>query len=130
WQVQTPVTFTIVARNNGPSNATGVSVSALLPSGYSVISANASTGTYDESTGIWALGNLYAATGSNEETLEIVADINATGTYLNQTVISGNEFDNNTLNNEDSDEVTTPITASADLAITKSVSNALPLEGS
>lgn len=53
------VIFTVTATNNGPGNATGVSVSDLLPSGYIYSSHNAPAGTtYNSVTGIWSIGDL------------------------------------------------------------------------
>ncbi|MBK7316418.1 MAG: DUF11 domain-containing protein [Anaerolineales bacterium] len=48
------VQFTIPVINNGPSDATGVTVKDVLPAGVEYISHN--LGTYNSSSGIWAIG--------------------------------------------------------------------------
>src|SRR5205807_3971260 len=50
------VTFTITASNLGPSNATGVVVTDLLPAGLTFVSAVTSQGTYTSATGVWDIG--------------------------------------------------------------------------
>ena len=70
------VVFTIEITNNGPSDATGIEVADLLPSGYSYVSDD--TGTYDAGTGIWTIG---AITSGNTSVINITATVNATGTY-------------------------------------------------
>jgi uncharacterized repeat protein (TIGR01451 family) len=66
------VTFTITAKNNGFSAATGVKVTEVLPAGYSYVSDNSgSTGTtYNSGTGVWTIGSM--ANGATRE-LKIVA---------------------------------------------------------
>jgi LPXTG-site transpeptidase (sortase) family protein len=66
------VTFTITATNYGPSNAAGVQVTDLLPAGLTLVSATASTGTYDSVTGLWNTGPL-ANLGS--ATLSVIANV-------------------------------------------------------
>ncbi len=90
------VTFTLVATNNGPSAATGVSVADLLPGGYSYVSSTGSLGSYNSGTGVWTIGNL---ANGNSATLTITATINASGTYANTAIVSGNETDLNPVNN-------------------------------
>lgn len=95
------VTFTITASNNGPSDATGVTVQEALPSGYTLVSATPSTGTYTAPT--WTIGNL--ANGSSS-TLTVIATVNATGTYANTVTVTGNEPDPDPTDNTDTETPT------------------------
>ncbi|NIG56427.1 gliding motility-associated C-terminal domain-containing protein [Chitinophaga sp. Cy-1792] len=90
------VTFTVVAGNDGPSDATGVTVTDILPQGYDHPKATTSTGSYDPATGIWTIGNM--AKGATA-TMTITVTVNKTGPYTNTAVIKGNETDRNTANN-------------------------------
>ncbi|HEY4290001.1 MAG TPA: hypothetical protein VGN00_23030 [Puia sp.] len=80
----TNVTFTLVAHNNGPSATTDISVSDILPTGYTLVSATATTGSYTAST--WSGFGL--ASGESA-TLTIVAMLKATGIYANTAAITG-----------------------------------------
>ncbi len=84
------VIFTIVATNNGPSNATGVVVTDLLQTGYTFISSTTTEGTYNALTGIWNIGSL---NNGASEVLTITALVNATGVYTNTASITANEID-------------------------------------
>ena len=123
-QVGSQVIFTIAVNNYGPSNATGVSVNDLLPSGYLYVSNTASVGSYNSSTGIWTIGDMSV---SSTGTLAITATVKATGVYKNIATITGNELDTNTPNNTSS--VTPNANPVSDIAVTKMVSNATPLVG-
>ncbi len=50
------VTFTVTVTNDGPTAATGVEVTDLLNSAFEIQSVTPSTGTYNETTGIWTVG--------------------------------------------------------------------------
>jgi len=50
--------FTIGIRNNGSSNATGISVTDLLPAGLFSLFAVETQGNYTSANGIWTVGNL------------------------------------------------------------------------
>ncbi len=92
------VTFTITATNNGPTNGSGVTVTDVIPTGYSVVSVTPSTGSWTAPT--WTIGDF-----ANEAsaTLIVVATINNVGSpYLNTATITGNEFDFNLANNTSS----------------------------
>lgn len=88
------ITFTITAFNAGPSAATKVSVTDVLPSGYTFVSATPSTGTWSSPN--WVIGGL--ASGATE-TLNIVARVNDTGNYNNIANITGRENDPNLVDN-------------------------------
>ncbi len=120
------VIYTITAVNNGPAAATGVSVADLLPAGVTYVSDDG-LGAYNSASGTWTIGNL-AAGGSM--VLNITASVNAPHGSLitNSASISGNEVDPNAANDAASVDIT--VTNFADLAVTKTVDNAIPYSGS
>jgi uncharacterized repeat protein (TIGR01451 family)/gliding motility-associated-like protein len=89
-KVGQPVTFTVQVTNNGPSNASGVQVTDLLPAGYTIISQSATTGTYDPVSGLWTIGNL---ANGGVTTLTIQANVGIGSSYLTTAVVSGTETD-------------------------------------
>ncbi len=91
------VTFTVTAHNAGPSNATGVQVSDLLPSGLTLVTATPSAGTYTAGSGVWTIGPI---PNGSSASLVVVATVTATGTITNTATKSAeNESDPNTTNN-------------------------------
>lgn len=121
----TDVVFTIVASNLGTGNATGVTVTDLLPLGYTYVGSTLTIGTYANATGIWTIGTL--ANGANA-TLTVTAKVNAIGPYANTATIKGNEGDPDLTNNT-STVTPVPGTTQANLAVLKTVDNATPLVG-
>lgn len=101
------VIFTITAENLGPDPAVGVTVSDMLPSGFTYVSHSATVGIYDPITGTWAIGD--AAVGPIG-VLTITATVNATGNYNNVATISmlPPQTDPNPNNNTSSVTVTPP----------------------
>src|SRR5690606_16820343 len=119
------VVFTLKASNAGPSNATGVKVTDLLPAGYTFVSASAAD--YNSASGEWTIGNL--ASGA-DETIIITAKVNpdkAAADYKNTASVSGNEKDPDTDNNTDEAE-TVPVPI-VDLSIVKTIDNSTPDAG-
>jgi len=115
------VTFTVIVRNDGPDDATGVSLDDLLPAGLLWISDD-SSGTYDHTTGVWTIGNL--ANGASR-TLQIVAQVWGHNTIIDNVAnASAMEFDPNLVNNRAN--VTINVPAAVDIAVTKTVNNATP----
>ena len=52
------ITFTITVHNHGPSDATGIEVTDVLPPGLTLGGATPSQGTFDATTGRWTVGAL------------------------------------------------------------------------
>ena len=126
------VVFTIEVTNIGPSEATGIEVRDLLPSGYTYVSDD-SSGTYVSGTGIWSTGNVLAGETS---VINITASVNAAGDYTNiAEVFAADNFDpDSTPNNgvageDDQFEITiTPIPV-ADVSLVKTVNDMNPTTG-
>ena len=78
-------TYTITVTNNGPGNATGVSLTSLVPSGLTFTSAAATVGSYNNSTGVWTIG---AIAKSNSATLTINTTVNANQGNVTNTILS------------------------------------------
>lgn len=98
----TNVIFTITAKNNGASNNTNVKVTDQLPSGYSFISATTNTGSYNNTSEIWDIGNL---NDGSSAVLNITAKVNYSGNFTNTANISG---DINDADNSDNSSSSTP----------------------
>jgi uncharacterized repeat protein (TIGR01451 family) len=116
------VTFTVTLRNNGPSTATGVTVTDVLPTGLTFVSDTPSLGTYNPATGIWSVGTVPVGV----ETLQIVATVVSPGAETNTATASGDQSDPDPGNNSASSTVTPQ---QADLALTKTVNDLTPNVG-
>ena len=121
------LTYTLTVTNNGPSDATGVTVTDVLPSGITFVSATASQGTATNASGTitGALGNITSG-ASATITVAVTVDAATVGPIANTATVTGNETDTNTGNNSASSSTT--VTRQVDLAITKtdSVDPAVP----
>jgi large repetitive protein len=93
-QVGSTVTFLVTAINNGPSTARNVNVTDVLESGYSLDSATPSAGSY--TAPIWGVGDISPAAN---ETLTILAAVNAAGNYENTATITASSADPVSANN-------------------------------
>jgi uncharacterized repeat protein (TIGR01451 family) len=134
------LTYTIHVGNNGPSTATGVSLTDTLPQGVSLGSVTTSQGNCVVSTSITCtVGSLASGTTA---TITIVVTPNVVTTISNQAHAQANEADPDPANNTATEQTTvlpasatvTPVPTatpmpSADLAITKSASPASPRVG-
>ena len=115
------VTFTLVANNaaNSTSDATQVTVTDILPSGYTYVSSSATLGTYNVANGVWYIGNLLKG---STQTLTLVAKVNPTGDYLNTTHVVATQSDPVPANNS-SQALVMPV-ANADLSVVKTINSA------
>ena len=116
------ITWTLIAKNNGPDKATSVSVQDVLPEGLILVDVQASKGFYDD--GVWYLCCLE---NGEEQTLDIVCEVNKTGNITNFASIDAEEVDPNMTNNDDNETIDVPLTV--DLEVIKQVSNKKPYFG-
>ena len=68
------LTYTMTVGNTGTADATGVTATETLPAGVTFVSATASTGTFDSTSGVWTVGTV--AVGATE-TLTVTATVNS-----------------------------------------------------
>ncbi len=126
------VTFTVNLANAGPNSATSIVVSDSVPAGFTFVSASPSVGSYNSGTGLWSVGSL-ASGGS--ASLDIRARVDTTSSITNTArVESVDQFDvdstpGNDAPAEDDQDSVTILPASADLSLTKIVSDADPSVG-
>ena len=122
------VTYTITVTNNGPSNATGVTVTDPIPTDLTYVSATPSAGScsYTAPTVTCSLGSL--ANGASA-TITLVATGSAVGLPVNVATVAASQVDCVPANNSSGVRVTVQV-QTVDLAITKSGSPAsVPVGG-
>ncbi len=116
------ITWTLIAKNNGPDKATSVAVEDILPKGLILVDVVATKGVYDN--GVWYLCCLE---NGEEESLDIICEVNTTGNITNYASITAEEDDPNIHNNFDNETIDVPLTV--DLEVVKQVSNKNPYYG-
>ena len=79
------VVYTIQLINKGPSNATGITVTDLLPAGVTFNQATATVGTYSNATGKWVVAVLNV---NKQATLTIRGTLTAAGSITNTAEIT------------------------------------------
>ncbi len=106
------VVFTVAIHNYGPTNATSLTLAALLPSGVSYVSDNGA-GAYVSGTGVWNKSTLAAGASAS---LQITGQIQPSGIYaLTASLTTVSPADTNALN--DSSTCTLTANPVADLAV-------------
>lgn len=126
------VTYTLLVTNNGPADASGVTVDDPLPAGETLVSANPSQGSCSGAT--CQLGTIL--NGGQAQILVTVAT-SAVGTITNTATVNASTFDPNRANNTSSAtvSVTSPVpvprttSAVSDLSIVKRVNHAAARPG-
>ncbi len=126
-----PISYTLVVRNNGPSNVTGAQIADTIPTNITgvtwtcVAAGTADCNTAAGGTGATGAGNLALgaaqinAGAANTLTITVSGTATTAGTFTNTATVAppAGTIDNVTANN--SSAVETTITPAADLAITK-----------
>jgi uncharacterized repeat protein (TIGR01451 family) len=121
------VTFTLTLNNAGPDAGTNVTVSDVLPTGFTFASATPSQGIYTPSTGQWNVGTL---TANANATLALSATVTAIGQKQNiAEVAKSDQFDpdstpGNHVAEEDDQASATVKPTAVDLSLTQEVDNA------
>jgi uncharacterized repeat protein (TIGR01451 family) len=125
------VVFTITLANGGPQGATNVTVTDVLPAGMTFVSSNPSTGSYNQTTGVWTVPSVASAANA---TLTITATVATVGAKTNiAEVTAADQFDSDstpgnraTLPGEDDSASVTLTPNATDLTVTKSVNDSSP----
>ncbi|MBX7104650.1 MAG: DUF11 domain-containing protein, partial [Gemmataceae bacterium] len=116
------VTYAILVTNYGPDPATGIQVTDLLPAGTTFVSATTLSGTYNQTTGVWTVGNLSEA---GTAYLTVRARVtSATPANNIATITAAAQYDPNPGNNSSTATLTPQM---ADLSLVKTVNNATPV---
>ncbi len=110
--------YTLNVTNDGPSDATGVTVVDTLPAGVTYVTATPSQGTVSEVGGVItaSLGNLVSGAGATVA-ITVTIDAGTFGIINNTAVVSGNETD--TVAANDMAIEPTVVAPEIDLVITK-----------
>ena len=116
------VLFVVTAKNNGPNDASGVTVEYVVPPGLSDVIVTPSEGT-SYSNGVWTIGNLSSGASAF---LKIMGIINVSNTSIisNAAKTELNEFDPDLGN--DASSLTLNIPKAVSVAVTTAVNNATP----
>ena len=109
------LTYVVTVTNNGPSDATGVTIVDTLPPGVAFVSASADCSEVS-GTVTCDVGSLPSG-ASASVTVQVTVDAGTTGSITNSASVAGSETDPVTSNNSATD--TTAVVAQADLSITK-----------
>jgi|GEM_PF-2580464 len=123
------VVYTVTVVNNGPDDATGVTVDDLLPTGVTYVSDD-SSGAYNAATGVWTVGDL-ADDASATINITVTVDQDTAGDTITNTACTDYEEDEEPANDCDSVDIipVDDVEPTIDLEVTKDVDNGTPNEG-
>ena len=116
-RVGEPLTYTLTVTNNGPAEATGVTLTDTLPAGVDYVSADPDQGSCSELGGTVRC-DLGSLAGGTSTTVRIVVTPTAPGTPCNTASVDADQDDPNP-DNDSAEECATVEPAAADLAVAK-----------
>ena len=121
------VKYLISVTNNGPSDETNTSLTALLPSGVTYSSDTPSFGSYTSGSGLWTIGNIAKFTTVTLE-IEATVDANTGGSTISNiiTAATGDQTDQTTIGDVLQSDI---VVQTANLITQLSVDNTAPNEG-
>jgi uncharacterized repeat protein (TIGR01451 family) len=99
------VTYTVT--NNGPNQATNVSLSVLAPAGVSFDSGTPSAGSFDPGTGLWTVGTVGVGGGQTQTlSIQYTENDSMTSQSFFVSIAQADQFDPNTSNNSSTATIT------------------------
>ncbi|GAA4846714.1 DUF11 domain-containing protein [Luteimicrobium xylanilyticum] len=110
-------TFVVTARNDGPSDATGVTIHDALPAGLAFVSASGD-GSYDAATGTWTVG---ALANGDDASLRMTVRGDTNGRYTNVAARADSSPDDPNSANDADTATLVVVDPTADLSVTKTV---------
>lgn len=115
------LTYVLTVQNNGRSNAIGVVLTDVLPTGVTYLSGSASQGLVNQSNGTVTANIDSLASGATANvTITVAVPITIAGSITNATSVASGNTDTNVLDNSDSESTfVNPVT---DLVITNAAS--------
>ena len=123
-----PIIYNVTVSNDGPSDASGVQVTDLLPGGVTYSASMAPAGTsYNQANGLWLAGNL-ASGQSKILVIDAIVDTGTAGQTITNTATKTAAAQLDPVETNDSSTVSISV-AGADLQVSKSVDNSTPLFG-
>ena len=120
------IRYTVTIVNDGPTQATGIEVTDLLPDGLTYVADSSSQGAYNSATGRWSVGALAVSSSASLVVTASVDPGTGSSTITNEALIAyANEGDPDPADNTASTGITVQ---SADIVVAKVVDDATPAE--
>ncbi|MGD9118654.1 MAG: choice-of-anchor D domain-containing protein [Dehalococcoidia bacterium] len=115
------LTYTVTVSNNGPDEATGITVTDTLPAGTAYQSSAASDGSAGHAGGVvtWTIPSL--SSGASATLTIVVTAPSEAGIITNNASVTGNEADTNPGNNSVSLNTTVEVQTEPDILVSPSV---------
>ncbi|TWU32279.1 DUF11 domain-containing protein [Novipirellula artificiosorum] len=126
------IEYTLTLSNSGPSTATGVVVTDLLPNNLTYSSSTPSQGNYDPATGLWTVGNVAVDITPSLVIRAVVQNTRSETNVAEVTAADQTDVDSTPGNNvagEDDQASVIFSTQVADLSLTKTVNQSEPDRG-